>query len=41
MPAVQLAAALTQRIVPLCSGPATKPSSEIDMWQVVPDIRIS
>src|SRR6476646_6137796 len=22
----------------LCSGPATKPSSEIDMWQVVSDI---
>ena len=24
----------------LCSGPATKPSSEIDMWQVVSDINI-
>src|SRR3954447_8719253 len=25
----------------LCSGPATKPSSEIDMWQVVSDISAS
>ncbi|GFH67170.1 hypothetical protein Sdia_32140 [Streptomyces diastaticus subsp. diastaticus] len=41
VPAVQLLAALASGSSRLCSGPATKPSSETDMWQVVSVIGFS
>lgn len=38
MPAVQLPPPLAQRVLATLVRPATKPSSDIDMWQVVSGI---